>query len=74
MKRTSWFTYFSSAWGTCWLVLMSVALVTQTHINAGAVGLVAFVLIGVVYAWFRRSLDARREEETWVLPMSRRDR
>lgn len=57
MKRTSWFTYFSSGYGTCWLILFAVALLTQSHINTGIIGLIGFPVIGAIYAFVRRSGD-----------------
>ncbi len=60
MKRTSWFTYFSSAYGTCWLILLAAALITSSRINTGLFGLIGFPLVGIVYAIFRRSRDAEQ--------------
>jgi hypothetical protein len=51
---------FASVYGTCWLVMMTVALVTNSHINAGAFGMYGFPLLGLLYAGWatsRRSTD-----------------
>jgi hypothetical protein len=45
---------FAAAYGTCWLILMSIALVGQTHVDAGAFGLFGFPVIGLVYAFSKR--------------------
>jgi hypothetical protein len=41
---------FAAAYGTCWLVLVTVATVTFSDINAGMFGFLGFPLIGLVYA------------------------
>jgi hypothetical protein len=55
--RTSFYTYFSSAYGTIWLALFVVSFVTQSHINTGAFGLCGFPLLALGYALYRRSTD-----------------
>jgi hypothetical protein len=44
---------FAAAYGTCWFVLLLVAVLTQSHIDTGAFGLFGFPLIGVCYATIR---------------------
>lgn len=55
--KTSFWTYFTSGYGTLWLVLLGLGLVTQSHIDAGLFGLIGFPTIAVVYALIRRSRD-----------------
>lgn len=45
-----------------WLLLLGLGFLTQSHIDAGLFGLIGFPIIAVVYAMFRRSNDADREE------------
>lgn len=61
MKRTSFWTYFSSGYGTLWIVVLGVALISQSHIDTGAFGLFGFPVIALVYALVRRSSDAAGE-------------
>jgi hypothetical protein len=56
--KTSFWTYFTSGYGTLWLVLLGLGLVTQSHIDAGLFGLIGFPIIAAIYAWIRRSKDA----------------
>ena len=59
--RTSFWTYFTSGYGTLWLVLLGLGLVTQSHIDAGLFGLFGFPIIALIYASIRRSKDAEIE-------------
>jgi hypothetical protein len=45
--------YFAAAYGTIWFCLMLAAVVTQSHINAGAFGLYGFPVIALIYAIIR---------------------
>jgi hypothetical protein len=45
--------HFAAAYGTMWLCLMLAAVVTQSHINAGAFGLYGFPVIALLYAIVR---------------------
>ena len=45
--------HFAAAYGTCWLVLLGLALLTQSRIDTGLFGLIGFPVIGVVYAVIR---------------------
>ena len=51
MKR--FYLHFASAYGSFWLVLMLIALVGQTHIDAGLFGLVGFPVISALYGMVR---------------------
>lgn len=57
MKQTSFWTYFTSAYGTCWLVLLVFGFIAQDHMDAGIFGLIGFPLISLFYAGIRRSSD-----------------
>lgn len=56
--KTSFWTYFTSGYGTLWLVLLGLGLMTQTHINAGLFGLIGFPIVAAIYAAIRRSKDS----------------
>jgi hypothetical protein len=45
--------YFAAAYGTIWFCLMLAAVVSQSHINAGAFGLYGFPVIALIYAIIR---------------------
>lgn len=49
--------HFAAAYGTIWLVLFSVALLTQSHIDAGMFGMCGFPVIAGMYAAVRVFLD-----------------
>ena len=44
---------FAAAYGTCWFVLMLIAMLTQSNVNAGAFGFIGFPMIGIFYAVLR---------------------
>lgn len=68
--KTSFWTYFTSGYGTLWLVLLCLGLITQTHIDAGLFGLFGFPIISVIYAAIRRSKDSEsfRAEAAFLPP------
>ena len=71
MKRTSFWTYFTSAYGTCWLALLAFGFIAQDHIDAGIFGLIGFPLISLFYAGIRRSSDRDDiEDATREVPVS----
>lgn len=55
MTRLRFYEHFAVAYGTIWLVLMVVALLTQSNINTGAFGMFGFPALALIYAFFRRS-------------------
>jgi len=55
--RTSFYTYFSSGYGTLWLVLLAVSIISQSRVDTGNFGLFGFPVIAAIYAFFRRSTD-----------------
>jgi hypothetical protein len=61
--RTTFYTYFSSCYGTIWLALLAFSLLTQSRINTGEIGLIGFPIIAAIYAGYRRAEDADRLSE-----------
>jgi len=55
MRR--FYGHFAAAYGTIWLVLLVVAVLSHDHINAGAFGLFGFPLIAFIYAAYRTSSE-----------------
>jgi hypothetical protein len=55
--------HFAAAYGTIWLVLLIVAVVTQSHINAGTIGMCGFPIAAFVYALFRSLVPSREAQE-----------
>jgi hypothetical protein len=58
--RTSFYTYFSSGFGTIWMLIFGWSFITSNRFNIGEFGLIAIPVIAIVYAWVRRSSDADR--------------
>jgi hypothetical protein len=54
--------HFAAAYGTIWLLLLVAALLTQSHIDAGAFGIFGFPIIALVYALIRLSTDQSANE------------
>lgn len=67
MRNASFWTYFTSSYGICWLIIFVVALVGQTNIQTGEFGLFGFPIIALVYAFIRRSNDKNALEEDYSL-------
>ncbi len=53
---------FATAYGTLCLVVLAVALLTQTHINTGWFGLFGFPVLSFVYALYRSSQRDPRDD------------
>ena len=53
--------HFAAAYGTMWLIMLLLALVTQSHIETGLFGLVGFPIIALIYAAVRVSSAPRSE-------------
>ena len=67
--KTSYWTYFTSGYGTLWLILLGLGLITQSHIDAGIFGLIGFPIISAIYVWIRRANDeVASGSQTAVLP------
>ena len=50
-----WWGHFAAAYGTFWAALLSLALLTQSHINTGEFGLYVVPVLCAVYATWRKS-------------------
>ena len=61
--RTSFYTYFSSGFGTIWGTMIIFGLVTGTNIRLGTVGLIGLAIAGALYAGYRRASDADKIAE-----------
>jgi hypothetical protein len=64
------YTDFATCYGTIWLALTAVALVSQTHINPGIFGVVGFPLISLIYAASRSG--SRRKVERRIASLEHR--
>lgn len=67
-EKKSWnwarfYLHFAAAYGTFWIVLMSLALIGQMHIDAGVFGLVGFPIIAGVYSALRSQNPTREDQE-----------
>lgn len=51
MRR--FYGHFAAAYGTFWLIMMLLAVVTQSHIDAGLFGFIGFPIISLIYAVIR---------------------
>ncbi len=61
MNWSKFYYDFAAAYGTFWLLIVGLAILTQSHINAGAFGLWGFPLLAGFYAFMRG--NSRIEEE-----------
>ncbi|MCE9636734.1 MAG: hypothetical protein K8T90_13605 [Planctomycetes bacterium] len=54
MRRLgTFYGHFAAAYGTCWLFLFVISLVTQSKVNAGEFGMWGFPLLAGFYAAVR---------------------
>jgi hypothetical protein len=58
--------HFAAAYGTFWLLLLGLALITRSHIDAGPFGLFGFPIIALVYALIRVGTDQSPNEVRWL--------
>jgi len=49
--------YFSSAYGTCFLAMFAVAIITRSQVQTGAFGVFGFPIISLIYAFYRLGSD-----------------
>ena len=63
MNWPTFYRDFAAAYGTCWLVLLALALVTQSHIDTGLFGFIGFPVIGLVYAVWRKADEPTTETQ-----------
>jgi hypothetical protein len=57
------YEHFAAAYGTMWLVVVLLAVITQSHIETGLFGLIGFPIIALIYAAVRttnRAVTTRR--------------
>jgi hypothetical protein len=54
--------HFAAAYGTIWLVLLGLSVISQTRINTGAFGLIGFPVIALVYAFIRLGSEPSPDE------------
>jgi hypothetical protein len=59
--KTSFWTYFTSAYGMIWLVLIVCSVISSSYIDAGIPGLIGFPVLSAIYAWIRWARD--RDED-----------
>ncbi|MEM9345149.1 MAG: hypothetical protein AAGB26_00900 [Planctomycetota bacterium] len=50
MPLIRFYGHFAAAYGTLWLVMLLVAFMSQSHIDAGLFGLLGFPIIALIYA------------------------
>ena len=58
--------HFAAAYGTIWLLLLGLSVITQSHINAGPFGLFGFPIIALFYALIRLGADQSANEVRWL--------
>jgi hypothetical protein len=58
--------HFAAAYGTIWLLLLGLSLITQSHIDAGPFGLCGFPIIALIYALIRIGTDQSPNEVRWL--------
>jgi len=57
--KTSFWTYFTSAYGMIWMLLLFCSFLSETYIDAGVFGLVGFPIMAAIYAGLRVSKDSQ---------------
>jgi len=67
MSFARFYGHFAAAYGTFWLILLLVAVVSQSHVDAGGFGMFGFPLIALVYAVIRTTTTARETDEVQQL-------
>lgn len=67
MDWKKFYGHFAAAYGTIWLGLLAVAVLTQSHINAGTFGMIGFPAIAIVYAVVRTNSRGEGESELTAL-------
>ena len=51
------YKHFATCYGTFWIIIMTAAIIGQTHINAGMFGLIGFPIISALYAFYKVSTN-----------------
>ncbi|MFA5165257.1 MAG: hypothetical protein WC481_06825 [Candidatus Omnitrophota bacterium] len=62
MKPLRFYEHFACGYGTIWLMLLFVSLITQQHIDTGWSGLVVFPIIALIYAFVRKSSEEKESK------------
>ena len=62
MKFVKVYGHFAACYGTFWFVLLLAALVTQSHLDAGAFGFFGFPIIAIIYAVIRMFMNRQGNE------------
>jgi membrane protein implicated in regulation of membrane protease activity len=60
--KLRFYEHFACAYGTLWLLILGLALVTHSYFNTGRFGMVGFPIISLIYAFMRRSQDRRDDD------------
>jgi F0F1-type ATP synthase assembly protein I len=63
MKAKEFYTHFTVAYGSCFLVVHVIAAITQSHIATGPWGYYGFPLVGLGYAIVRTVLNYEHQHE-----------
>jgi len=53
MNTIRFYGHFAAAYGSCWLLLFLMALITQSRINLGGLGFFGFPIGSAAYAFLR---------------------
>ena len=63
MAFARFYGHFAAAYGTFWLVILGVAVLTQLNVNAGEFGLYGFPLFALLYAFGRMMMAPQTQGE-----------
>ena len=63
IMRTSFYTYFSSAYGTLWFAMFVFSFLNQSRVQTGEFGYYGFPIIALIYAFYRRDSDTTKLRE-----------
>jgi len=58
---------FAAAYGTCWLVMLILALVSQSNIQTGAFGVFGFPVIGLIWAFVKWGMSKSHDDRDQLL-------
>lgn len=72
MKPLRFYEHFACAYGTIWLLMLLVALVTQSKIDAGLFGMIGFPIMALIYAFVRRAGESGRKADDGMEELRRR--
>lgn len=72
MKPLRFYEHFACGYGTVWLLMLFVALITRSNIQTGAFGVFGFPIIALVYAFIRKGAGPGRGREDDIAELRRR--